>query len=177
MSAGARMGANLARQGYCLTDAQRHELRIALRFSTGLCLALVVTALVLQSPLMVFAVSAIGLVASFAPRHPFDLVWNHALRRVVGGPALPPNPMRRRHAFKVATVWLVLVGVLFAAGATPAALVAGGMLVVACSAVTVANLCIPSEAWPGGSVAPATGRSSRHDHTAAGRRRGPARGD
>jgi hypothetical protein len=146
MTAGAWMGANLARQGYCLTPAQRRDLRIALRFSTGVCLALVVTALVLQSPLMVFVLSGVGLVAGFTPRHPFHLAWNHAVRYIVGGPSLPSNPIRRRHAFKVAGVWLVLVGVLFAAGAPTAALVVGGMLVAGCSAVTVANLCIPSEA-------------------------------
>jgi Domain of unknown function (DUF4395) len=146
MSADAWMGANLERQGYCLTEAQRRELRVALRFSTGVCLALVVTALALQSPAMVFALSAVGLVAGFSPRHPFDLIWNHAVRHVTGGPPLPPNPTRRRHGFKVAGVWLALTGALFAAGASTAALVVGGMLVVGCSALTAINLCIPSEA-------------------------------
>jgi Domain of unknown function (DUF4395) len=139
-------GANLARQGYCLTAAQRRELRVALRFSTGVCLALVVIALVLESAPMVFALSAIGLIAGFAPRHPFDLAWNHAVRHVLRGPALPPNPTRRRHSFKVAGVWLALVGVLFAAGATTAALVVGGMLIAGCTAVTALNFCPPSEA-------------------------------
>jgi hypothetical protein len=149
VSASGWMGANLGRQGYCLTAAQRRELGVALRFSTGLCLALVVTALALESPAMVFVLSAIGLAAGFAPRHPFDLIWNHAVRHVVGGPPLPPNPTRRRHAFKVATVWLLLVGVLFAVGATTVAIVVGAALVAGCSAVTVLNLCLPSEvlAW------------------------------
>jgi hypothetical protein len=140
------MGANLARQGYCLTDAQRRELRMALRFSTGACLALVVMALALQSPAMFFVLAAIGLIAGFSPRHPFDYAWNRAVRHLVRGPALPPNPIRRRHAFKVAGAWLALVGVLFAAGAATAGLVVGAMLVAGCSAVTAANFCIPSEA-------------------------------
>ena len=66
MSGGAWMGANLGRQGYCLTAAQRRELRVALRFSTGACLALVVTSLFLQSPLMVFALAAIGAIGGFS---------------------------------------------------------------------------------------------------------------
>jgi hypothetical protein len=51
--------------------------------------------------------------------------------------------------FKPATVWLASVGVLLSAGATTAGLLLGGLLVAACGAVTVANLCIPSElfAW------------------------------
>ena len=59
---------------------------------------------------------------------------------------LPPNPPRRRHAFKIATVWLLVVGGLFSAGAITAALVLGGLLVAACARVTATNLCLPSEA-------------------------------
>jgi hypothetical protein len=149
MSPGTWMRSNLTTQGYCLSDAARRELSLALRFSTGLCLTLVLVALALQSPVMVFALSGIGLVAGFSARHPFDHLWNRVVRHVVGGPALPPNPARRRHAFKLATVWLATVGVLLSAGATTAGLLLGGLLVAACGAVTVANLCIPSElfAW------------------------------
>ena len=147
--AGAWMRANLSTQGYCLADEDRRRLVLGLRFSTGLCLGLVVVALALQSPVMVFALSVIGVVASVAARHPFDHLWNRGLRRLVGGPVLPPNPKRRRDAFKVATVWLVVVGTLLAAGAATAALVLGGALVAACALVTATNLCLPSEtlAW------------------------------
>src|SRR5947208_12841712 len=112
MTTGAWMRGNLTTQGYCLTDAQRHELAVGLRFSTGLCLGLVVVALVLASPVMVFAMSGIGLLAGFGARHPFDHVWNHGVRHLVGGPELPPTPRRRRDAFKVGTAWLLIVGTL-----------------------------------------------------------------
>jgi hypothetical protein len=46
----------------------------------------------------------------------------------------------------MATVWLVIVGGLFSAGATTAALALGALLVAACATVTAANFCIPSEA-------------------------------
>lgn len=143
------MRANLSTQGYCLSDAKRRELWLGLRFSTGLCLALVVTALALESPALVFALSGVGVVAGFTARHPFDHLWNHAVRQVVGGPALPPNPARRRHAFKLATAWLLVVGVLLAAGATALGVVLGALLVAACATVTATNLCLPSEtlAW------------------------------
>ena len=83
--------------------------------------------------------------AGFTPRHPFDLVWNYGARHLAGRPALPPNPTRRRHAFKIATAWLLAVGALLAAGATTAGLVLGGLLVAACATVTTTNFCIPSE--------------------------------
>lgn len=146
---GAWMRANLTTQGYRLTDQQRRELSLALRFSTGACLLLVAAALVLESSSMLFALSAVALLAGVTARHPFDLVWNHGVRRLFGGPALPPNPIRRRNAFKIGTVWLVLVAVLLSAGATTVALALGGLLVAACATVTSTNLCLPSEmfAW------------------------------
>ena len=144
---GAWMRGNLTTQGYCLSDDERRELAVGLRFSTGLCLTLVVIALALESPAMVFALSGIGLMAGLSARHPFDHLWNHIVRRVVGGPPLPPNPKRRRDAFKIATVWLLVVGTLLASGATTAALILGGLLVAACAIVTATNLCLPSEAF------------------------------
>jgi hypothetical protein len=146
MRATAWMHSNLATQGYSLSDAQCRQLAVGLRFATGLCLALVGVALVLESPAVIFALSAIGLVAGFSARHPFDHLWNRVVRRVVRGAPLPPNPPRRRHAFKLATAWLLSVGVLFAAGATTAALILGGLLLAACTVVTATNLCLPSEA-------------------------------
>jgi uncharacterized protein DUF4395 len=145
----AWMRSNLTTQGYCLSDQDRRELAAGLRFSTGLCLSLVIVALVLESPVFVFALCGIGAIASLAERHPFDHLWNHVVRRIVDGPVLPPSPQRRRDPFKVATAWLVSVATLFAVDATTAALVLGGLLVAACATVTVANLCLPSEmfAW------------------------------
>jgi Domain of unknown function (DUF4395) len=144
---GAWMRANLTTQGYCLSDAERRELAVGLRFSTGLCLALVVTALALESPTTLFVLAGVGVVAGLSARHPFDLLWNHGIRHIAGGPPLPANPRRRRDAFKVATGWLVVVGTLLAVGATTAALALGGLLVAACGVVTGTNLCLPSEAF------------------------------
>lgn len=149
MSAGDWMRGYLTTQGYCFSDSERREAAVGLRFSTGLCLSLVVVALVLQSAAMVFALTGIGVVAGFAARHPFDHLWNHSVRHLVGGPVLPPNPRRRRHAFQMATVWLAVVGTLPTVGAGTVALVLGGLLVAVCATVAATNLCLPSEmfAW------------------------------
>ena len=56
----------------------------------------------------------------------------------------PPNPTPRRHAFKLATVWLLAIGLLFAFGQPTAALIGGAILVLVCGLVTVTNFCIPS---------------------------------
>jgi len=135
---------NLAVQGYCLTAEESRALRVGLRFPTALCLALVVTGLALQSAVLILALVPIGAVAGWRPRHPFDLLWNRGLRHLSGAPELPPNPTPRRHAFKLATVWLLAVGLLFAAGQATAALALGIVLVGVCALVTVTGFCIPS---------------------------------
>lgn len=140
---------NLSTQGYCLRADEARALRVGLRFPTALCLALVVTGLVLESALMIALLVPIGAVAGWTRRHPFDLIWNHGLRHLAAAPELPSNPTRRRHAFKLATIWLAGVAALLAAGATTAALAVGGVLVAVCALVTVTNFCIPSTmlAW------------------------------
>ena len=138
------MDGNLRTQGYCLGVEESRNLAVGLRFPTALCLGLVVTGLTLGSAPMLFVLSGIGAVAGFTPRHPFDHVWNGAVRHVFRAPPVPPNPPRRRHAFKIATVWLLGVATLLAVRATTAGLILGGMLVAACYLVTVFNLCLPS---------------------------------
>jgi Domain of unknown function (DUF4395) len=138
------MDRNLQVQGYCLTAQQSRALRVGLRFPTALCLALAITGLALQSAVLILALVPIGAIAGWTPRHPFDLLWNRGVRHVAGAPELPPNPIPRRHSFKVATLWLLSVGLLFALGQTTAALVLGGILVAVCGLVTATNFCIPS---------------------------------
>lgn len=138
------MERNLAVQGYCLSAEESGALRWGLRFSTALCLAIVGLGLALESAPLILALVPIGVVAGWTSRHPFDLIWNHALRRLVGAPELPPNPAPRRHAFKIATVWLFAVGLLFAFGAPTAALLLGAVLIVVCGLVTTTNFCVPS---------------------------------
>jgi hypothetical protein len=131
-------------QGYRLTEQDGRALRWGLRFPTALCLALVLTGLVLQSAVLILALVPIGAVAGWTRRHPFDLIWNHGLGPLTGAPELPPNPKPRRHAFKLATVWLLVVGLLFAFGEATVALVLGGILVGVCGLVTATNFCVPS---------------------------------
>lgn len=151
---------NLSVQGYCLTHAEGRALRWGLRFPTALCLALAVTGLALGSAGLILALVPIGAIAGWTSRHPFDLIWNHGLRHLSGAPALPPNPTPRRHAFKLATVWLLAVGLLFAFGQSAAALVLGAVLVGVCGLVTTTNFCIPSTLlgvwwrWRGTSAVP-----------------------
>jgi hypothetical protein len=158
------MDANLDVQGYCLTAEESRALRWGLRFPTALCLAIVVVGLALQSAALIIALVPIGAIAGWTRRHPFDLIWNHGLRHLSEAPELPPNPTPRRHAFKLATAWLLVVGLLFAFDQPTAALVLGAVLVGACGLVTTTNFCVPSTLfaiwWRRRGAAPATTQPS-----------------
>ncbi len=138
------MRANLTRQGYCLNESESRSLWLGMRFAGGACMALVITGLALTSAMMILTLAGLGTVASVAQYHPFDYVWNHVVRRVIGGPAVPPTARGRRFGFRVATVWLLAVGTLLAAGATTAGVVSGVLLLAACAPFTLLNLCVPS---------------------------------
>jgi hypothetical protein len=140
----AWMDANLTIQGYTLTAGQSRALRFGLRWSTGACMALAAAALLLQSEIFILMLVPIGIVAGWTSRHPFDLIWNYGLRHLTRSPALPPNPQRRRHAFKLATIFLVAIGLLFAFGYATAALILGALMVAVCGLVTSVNFCVPS---------------------------------
>lgn len=135
---------NLAVQGYCLTESESGALRWGLRLPTGLCFVLVALGLALQSTALILALVPIGALAGWTKRHPFDLIWNYGLRRLSGAPELPPNPTPRRHAFKLGTVWLLAIGLLFAIGQPTAALILGAILLPVCGLVTLTSFCIPS---------------------------------
>jgi hypothetical protein len=137
---------NLQTQGYCLSDAEARGLRVGLRFSTGLCLPFVATGIAVKSVALLGAAVAIGTLAGFTARHPFDHLWNGVVRHAFGAAPVPPNPARRRDAFKIATAMLVVLVVLVAVGWYTAALIFGGSLLLACLSVTALNLCFPSEA-------------------------------
>ena len=138
------MDGNLATQGYCLAEPERRALGLGLRFSTGVCLALTIGALIAGSAIAFAGLAVIGAAAGFGRRHPFDHLWNGAVRHLLRAPPLPPSPPRRRHAFKVATAMMLTVATLLALGEPTAALVVGGLIVAACTAVTATNLCLPS---------------------------------
>jgi Domain of unknown function (DUF4395) len=135
---------NLTVQGYSLRAEESRALRWGLRLPTGLCFVLVALGLALQSAILILALVPIGALAGWTRRHPFDLIWNRGLRHLSRAPELPPNPTPRRHAFKLGTVWLLAIGLLFAFGLPTAALILGAILLPVCALVTVTNFCIPS---------------------------------
>jgi Domain of unknown function (DUF4395) len=136
----------LTMQGYgSLGDKDRRALWFGLRFAPMLCLAGIATGTVLGSPAVLLAIAATALLGGFVlANHPFDHLYNVALRPLLGGPSVPPSPAPRRFACQLATVWVTAIAVAFLAGAPTIAWVLAVPLLLAGATVSMTNWCLPS---------------------------------
>ena len=92
-----------------------------------------------------WAMAATGFVGGFlTPKHPFDYVYDAALRPLLGGPSVPPSPAPRRFACQLATPWIAAIAVAFLAGAPAVAWILAVPLLLVAATVTTTNWCLPS---------------------------------
>lgn len=133
----------LVQQGYQgLNAGELRQLEWGLRFTPAVCSALTVVGLVLQLPALLFAVSALGIWAFFAPAaHPMDLLYNNAIRPLLGAVKLPPNPFPRRLACLAAGVMNSAAAVLFLVGAPYVAIGVGVTLLFLQAIVIFSHFC------------------------------------
>lgn len=136
----------LTMQGYGdLSDSERQSLWLGLRFSTALCFAGIALGTALASPALLLAMAVTAGVGGFlTAKHPFDCVYDAALRPLLGGPSVPPSPAPRRFACQLAMPWIVAIAVAFWAGEPTVAWVLAVPLLVVAATVTITNWCLPS---------------------------------
>ena len=108
------------------------------------CTTLAGLGTILASTPILLALAVITTLAVILPVHPFDLIYDHGIRRLKGTRVLPPRGAPSRFACAVGTVWLVVVVVFFEVGFTTAAYVLGGLLTSVAALVATTNICIPS---------------------------------
>ena len=120
------------------------QTQLWLRFSPALCAIVAAIGTTLASPAVLWGLAVVAALGALLPFHPFDLIYNLALRRIAGTPEMPRNGAPRRFACGLASVWLTATGALFAGGLDPAAYVLGGALVVTAGIISLSHICIPS---------------------------------
>ena len=136
----------LTMQGYgSLNDGERRSLWLGLRFSPSLCLLGIALGTALASPPLLLAMAVAAGVGGFiTPKHPFDYVYDVALRPLLGGPPVPPSPAPRRFACQLATPWIAAIAVAFMADAPTIAWVLAVPLLIVAATVATTNWCLPS---------------------------------
>lgn len=136
----------LTMQGYgALSDEERRGLWLGLRFAPALCLAGIALGTVLASPALLLAMAATAFAGGFLmAKHPFDHLYDAALRPLLGGPAVPPSPAPRRFACQLAAPWVAAIAVAFMLGSATLAWVLAAPLLVVAATVAATNWCLPS---------------------------------
>jgi hypothetical protein len=135
----------LEAQGFCgLDDATLSEIGPWLRWSPALCAVFMAAGTALASPPLLWALAAVAALGAVFPAHPFDLLYNGAIRHVTGTRPLPRHGPQRRFACGLAAAWLVGTGLAFERGAAALGYALGAALTAVAVLVAVTNFCIPS---------------------------------
>ena len=132
-------------QGYCdISDADLSELAFGNRFAYIVCVTITAVGVATANIPVLIAMTAIAFLGVVLPYHPFDYVYNHAVRGMLKKPKLPPRSRQLKFTCIIATLWLVAIIALFYADLTIAGYVLGGLLVAVAFTVSTTDFCIPS---------------------------------
>jgi len=127
-----------------LNDAEVDEFAPWLRWSPVICTLVMVTGIVLESPVVLWSLAATAFLSAVLPFHPFDLLYNYAARYLTGTRPLPHHGPQRRFACAMATVWLIGTGWAFHAGSPAVGYLLGVPLVLVAALVGITHICVPS---------------------------------
>ena len=101
----------LEAQGFVgLDDRALAEVAPWLRLAPALCAAWTAVGTTMASPQVIWALVPIAASGALSRGHPFDSLYNHGLRHILGTSRLPPYQAPRRFACGVASVWLAATG-------------------------------------------------------------------
>jgi phage shock protein E len=138
----------LAQQGYYeLSTDELRRLDHGFRVTPAVMLLAVVLGLATRQPVLHATLAAIGVLGFVLPsHHPIDLLYNHALRHLLRGPALPPNPLPRRLATLLAAGLNLAICLAFTTGRDGLGFGLGAVLTAILAILVVRQFCVVS--WP-----------------------------
>jgi hypothetical protein len=132
-------------QGYeNYSDKELNDYKFGIRFAYILCTTLVGLGLLLNNLTVLTVAAAIATIGTFPPYHPFDYLYNYAIRHILNKPKMPHRTNQGRFACGIATIWLSITIYLLHSDYTVAGYILGGMLVVVALLVSTLDICIPS---------------------------------
>jgi hypothetical protein len=132
-------------QGFCgLDDETCAEINYPLRMSPAICMVWAAVGTALASPTILWALAPFAALGALLPGHPFDVLYNHGLRHLLGTPALPRYGVRRRFACALATTMIVAAAWAFQAGMPTVGYIVGWSMVAAAFVNVSMGFCIPS---------------------------------
>ncbi|MGH8707954.1 MAG: DUF4395 family protein [Burkholderiales bacterium] len=132
-------------QGFDTVDVQElAPVAPWLRLAFGLCALLGGLGTVLASPAILLALALVAVLAAASPVHPFDLIYNYGIRRLIGTGPLPRRGAPSRFGCGMGAVFLLVTAWTFWAGHVVAGYALGGVLTFVVLLVSTTDICIPS---------------------------------
>ena len=142
---GAKRLRRLDVQGFDRTDEELlAEVAPWLRLAFGLCAMLAIVGTALASTPLLLTLAAIAFLALVLPVHPFDLIYNHGIRRVTGTRPLPTRGPPSRFACGIGYLWLVATVWAFESSWMTVGYVLGFTLASVAILVSTMDICILS---------------------------------
>jgi hypothetical protein len=135
----------LITQGYCNYSAKElHDYRLGFRLAYKLCAATVLLGLILNNIIILIIAATIALLGVIPPYHPFDYLYNHAVRYALHKPRIPPRPTQARFACGLAATCLSLTVYFLFNHQTTMEYIFGITVLLSAILVSTTDICIPS---------------------------------
>lgn len=137
---------NLDKQGFdALDEREKSRYALALRFTPAVGSILILTGLILQSPIWLGSMALVALSGILFPRGMLlDLVYNLGVRHLFHAPPLPPTPTPRRFSYGLSTVVLTSSALSFYFGQPILGFVLGAMVLIGSLTLTTTLWCLGS---------------------------------
>lgn len=141
----------LIQQGYTSCSlSDLNSMSNGLRFTPLFCMGLAIAGLFIQNPYIHWGLAALGILPFWFPNHhPFDLLYNHVIRKIVGAVKLPPNPLQRRIACVMGGMMNIGIGFGFYLNNPIIAYVFAGILIPLQIIVITTHFCVASWMYEG----------------------------
>src|SRR6266498_3272686 len=132
-------------QGYQdYSDKELNDYKHGIRFAYALCTTLVGPGLIFSNITLLIIAAVIAFAGIFPPYHPFDYLYNYAVRHLFKKPKIPPRTNQGRFACGVAFVWLIITIWLFYNNHFIIGNILGAILLAVAILVSTMDICIPS---------------------------------
>ena len=129
-------------QGFAgLTDGQIPWLR----FTPAMNFVFTLMGTILGSPALLLFTAALMAIGVLLPFHPWDLLYDRALRPLIGAPGLPVAGWRRRVTFSIGVPWLLATAWCFRTGRATVGYALGGLMAAFILVLATVQYCVISE--------------------------------
>ena len=90
---------------YCYSDKELNDYKYGIRFAYYSCDLLVILGLLLTNSWILAVAMTIAFLGWLLPKHPFDYLYNYAIRYMINKPEIPPRTKQVRFACGIAAAW------------------------------------------------------------------------